>query len=436
MSHSKSVAFVREDMIDQQPAPSSQIGAVRWLKENLFSSVFNSVLTIVSIVVVLLILSSIVPWVFGGVWQAESLSECRDILNARYGSTHYACWAVIAERWPQLLYGFYPAEEYWRANLSFVLMLVAIAPVLFDALPRKLLWVTMAFPFVLVWLVWGGTIWGSLLVAVGFVILLASYGLIERMVSTLVAIIVSLVIAVIWWLFAVGPLAEVLSSVAPIGELAQVESRELGGFMICVIIGLAGITFSLPIGLILALGRQSDLWVVKSLCVGFIEFIRGVPLITLLFTASLLLNYFLPPGTAFDLTLRVIIMVTLFSSAYMAEVIRGGLAALPKGQYEAADALGLDYWQAQRLIIMPQALKISIPGIVNTFIGLFKDTTLVMFIGIFDMLGLSNAIRANSAWNGINWELYIFIGLIFWICCFSMSQYSQWLERKLQTDHH
>jgi general L-amino acid transport system permease protein len=185
----------------------------------------------------------------------------------------------------------------------------------------------------------------------------------------------------------------------------------------------------------LALGRQSDLLIVKAMCVGFIEFIRGVPLITLLVVASTLLNIFLPPGTNFDIIVRVIIMVTLFASAYMAEVVRGGLAALPKGQYEAADALGLDYWKAQRLIIMPQALKISIPGIVSTFIGVFKDTTLVSVIGLLDPLGLSNAIRADQAWNGIVWELYGTIGLLFFVCCFSMSRYSMYLERKLQTGH-
>ena len=160
-----------------------------------------------------------------------------------------------------------------------------------------------------------------------------------------------------------------------------------------------------------------------------------MPLITLLFVASTLLNIFLPPGSNFDLILRVMIMVTLFASAYMAEVVRGGLAALPKGQYEAADSLGLDYWKAQRLIIMPQALKISIPGIVSTFIGLFKDTTLVSIIGLLDPLGLSTNIRADMAWNGILWELYGFVGLIFFIFCFSMSRYSMYLERKLATGH-
>ena len=178
------------------------------------------------------------------------------------------------------------------------------------------------------------------------------------------------------------------------------------------------------------------MFLVKSLAVIFIEFIRGVPLIALLFVASLLLNYFLPPGTNFDIILRVIIMVTLFSAAYMAEVIRGGLAALPKGQYEAADALGLDYWKAQRLIVLPQALKISIPGIVSTFIGMFKDTTLVTFVGLYDPLkSMSDAVRASTSWKGIYWEPYIFVGFIFFLICFGMSRYSMYLERRLARDH-
>jgi general L-amino acid transport system permease protein len=209
-----------------------------------------------------------------------------------------------------------------------------------------------------------------------------------------------------------------------------VASKQFGGFMLSVVIGMTGITFSLPLGILLALGRRSKMIFVKSICVGFIEFIRGVPLITLLLVASFLLNIFLPPGTNFDIILRVIIMVTLFSAAYMAEIIRGGLAALPKGQYEAADALGLDYWQAMRLIIMPQALKISIPNIVNNFISLFKDTTLVAIIALLDPIGLVTSIRSDSNWNGIVWELYGFVALIFFVCCYSMSLYS-----KLRTDH-
>lgn len=217
--------------------------------------------------------------------------------------------------------------------------------------------------------------------------------------------------------------------------LRPVPSQQFGGFTLSLVIGVTGISLSLPIGILLALGRRSDMFFVKTICVGFIEFIRGVPLITLLLVASFLLNIFLPPGTNFDIILRVIIMVTLFASAYMAETIRGGLAALPRGQYEAADALGLDYWKAMRLIIMPQALKISIPGIVNNFIGLFKDTTLVAIIALLDPIGLTTAIRADQNWNGIVWELYGFVAVIFFLCCYGMSQYSQYLERKLRTDH-
>ena len=217
--------------------------------------------------------------------------------------------------------------------------------------------------------------------------------------------------------------------------LEPIDSRQIGGFLLALIIGIAGIVLSLPLGILLALGRQSHLFFVNKICVVFIEVIRGVPLIVWLFTASLLLNYFLPPGSNFDLMLRVIIMVTLFSSAYIAEVIRGGLAALPTGQYEGADSLGLGYWQSMQLIILPQAMKISIPGIVNSFIGLFKDTTLVLFIGLLDPVGLSNAIRADTDWNGVYWELFVFIGLLFFIFCFSMGRYSLHLEKKLQREH-
>ncbi|MEL6964727.1 MAG: amino acid ABC transporter permease, partial [Pseudomonadota bacterium] len=212
-------------------------------------------------------------------------------------------------------------------------------------------------------------------------------------------------------------------------------SDRLGGFLLTFIIGVTGIAASFPIGVLLALGRQSGLFFIRAVSVTFIEAMRGVPLITLLFVASTVLNYFLPPGTTFDLVLRVLIMVTLFASAYMAEVVRGGLAALPRGQYEAAHALGLDYWKSMRLIILPQALKISIPGIVNTFIGLFKDTTLVIIIGLLDPLGLTTTIRATPEWNGIVVEPYVFIAVFFFIFCFGMSQYSAYLERKLETGH-
>jgi general L-amino acid transport system permease protein len=370
-----------------------------------------------------------------GIWDADSLSECRQIRDERFGEgANVACWAVLTERWNQLLFGFYPTEMYWRPILAFVLFLAAIAPVLYDTLPRKLLWFTAVAPFVLFWLLWGGSIWGPIAVAMGFVLGWAVFRFGNATVGRLGATIAAIVVPILYWLFAAGPITGVLANAIPIG-MEYIPSDDFGGFMLAFVIGIAGIILSLPLGILLALGRQSDLFIINKFSVIFIETIRGVPLIVWLFTASLLLNYFLPPGTNFDLMLRVIIMVTFFAAAYIAEVIRGGLAALPRGQYEGADSLGLDYWQSMRLIILPQALKISIPGIVSTFIGLFKDTTLVVFIGLLDPIGLSNAIRASTDWNGIYWELFIFIGLCFFICCYAMSQYSQWLERKLRTDH-
>ncbi|MCC5962559.1 MAG: amino acid ABC transporter permease [Rhodobacteraceae bacterium] len=423
------VAYVRDTMLPEQTPPITEKGAVKWLRENLFSGWLNSVLTVLSLLVIWWALAAIGPWLLNTIWNAGSLRECREILDGTPG----ACFAVINDRWHQLLFGFYPSQHYWRPTLAFVLLLASLAPVLFTNLPRKLLYVSAAYPFVAYHLLWGGSIWLPVSAALGFVAGFVAF-VFARRVNGLLAVFAAVLAPIFWWLFLAQPFNAGLSSVLPIG-LEFVRSDRFGGFLISLVIGVTGISLSLPLGILLALGRQSDMVFVKSVCVIFIEFIRGVPLITLLFTASLLLNYFLPPGTSFDLILRVIIMVTLFAAAYMAEVIRGGLAALPRGQYEAADALGLDYWKAQRLIIMPQALKISIPGIVNTFIGLFKDTTLVVFIGLLDPIGLSNAIRADTDWNGIYWELFIFIGALFFLFCFGISRYSMYLERKLKTDH-
>jgi general L-amino acid transport system permease protein len=437
MSDTNTLTYVRKEMLPEQAPPSSQIGVVRWVQENLFSGILNSVLTILSILAVIWIVLSIGPWLMNSIWNSGSLSECREILAAAGAVTEHgtsgACWGVIKERWPQLMFGFYPSELYWRPTVTFLLMIVAIAPVLFPSVPRKVLWFSLAYPFLAFFLLWGGSIWVPITAALGFGL---GYAALAGLASfgTLYSTAAAVIVPVLYWLYGWAPLSDGLTAIMPIA-IEQVSTSDFGGFTLSIIIGLSGIALSLPLGILFALGRQSNMLLIKTISVVFIEFVRGVPLITLLFTASLLLNYFLPPGTNFDLILRVIIMVTLFATAYIAEVIRGGLAALPRGQYEAADALGLDYWRAQRLIIMPQALKISIPGIVNTFIGLFKDTTLVVFIGLMDPIGLASAIRANSAWQGIYWELFIFIGAVFWIICFSMSRYSMHLERRLKTDH-
>ena len=436
--HAHTVAYVRDTMLDQKEPPSTSVGAIGWARQNLFSGWFNTILTIIVLGLVAFVLGNILPWIFSPTWNAASLSECREILAAA-GSvsdhgTSGACWGVINERWVQLLFGFYPSHLYWRPILALVLLCVALAPILFaSSVPAKLIYFSALYPFIFPWLLWGGTVWGPLAALAGVVIGYVVYSVLSERVNALLGLIVGVAAALIWWFVLSGYVVDGLSSILPIG-LESVESRNFGGFMLSITIGVVAIACSLPLGIVLALGRQSDLMIVKYLCVGFIEFIRGVPLITLLFVASTLLNIFMPPGTNFDIILRVMIMATLFSSAYMAEVIRGGLAALPKGQYEGADSLGLDYWQAQRLVIMPQALKISIPGIVSTFIGMFKDTTLVSIIGLLDPLGLSNAIRADANWNGIVWELYGFIALLFFVICFAMSRYSMYLERRLRTD--
>jgi general L-amino acid transport system permease protein len=483
-----STVFVREAMLPQKPPPAMQSGGVKWLRENLFSGPFNTILTLLGLVTIIYLLKLGLPWFLHSVWTANSFGECRSIVAATWGEgAHGACWAMIHERWNQFLFGFYPRELYWRPVLAFLFLLVAIAPVLFASMSRKLViagavvallivllsvsygdflpvglmiliaaiagllsirgsswpstlfWFTAIYPVVGLWLLWGGSIWMPVAILAGFVLGGLALRLLSPQLGPVLAAAAGVIVAFLWWSFGYSPMVDALTQVTGHSKpfwLEPVQSDEFGGFILAFVIGVAGITASLPMGIILALGRRSDMPLVKAICVGFIEFIRGVPLITLLFVASLLLNYFLPPGTNFDIILRVIIMVTLFSAAYIAEVIRGGLAALPRGQYEAADALGLDYWKAQRLIIMPQALKISIPGIVSSFIGLFKDTTLVVFVALLDPLkGITDAVRASIEWKGIYWEPYIFVGAIFFIICFSMSRYSMYLERLLKREH-
>ncbi|MEL6750713.1 MAG: amino acid ABC transporter permease [Pseudomonadota bacterium] len=427
-THAETVRFVATQELPPLPAPVNTRGPAAWAHQNFFSTKRDIFLTVVFGLLTVYGLYQLLPWLlFNSVFVADSLRECREIDTG-------ACFAVVTSRFNQLIFGFYPPELYWRPIIAFLLMFVAFAPVLHDNLPRKMLWFTGVFPLLAYWLIWGGSVWSPLLVLVMLAVAFIAYRTLAAAMNSALGLVAALAVIVIWLALLQGSLASVLQAAIPLA-LEPVESSKLGGFLITFIIGVTGIVASLPIGILLALGRGSNMPTLRMLCVGFIEFIRGVPLITLLFVASTLLNYFLPPGTTFDIVLRVIIMVTLFAAAYMAEVIRGGLAALPRGQYEAADSLGLNYWQATRLIVLPQALKISIPGIVNTFIGLFKDTVLVSIIGILDPIGIMQPIRSSSEWNGIIWELPLFIGLVFFIFCFLMSRYSMYFERKLDTGH-
>ena len=291
-------------------------------------------------------------------------------------TTAGACWAWLDQRINQFLYGFYPQDAYWRVNVALLLLIPVVAYVLFDKLPyaRYGRWFAVAYPVIAALLLVGGL------------------------------------------------------------GLEEVSTDQFGGFMLNLVAGLAGIALSLPIGILLALGRRSRLPAVRYLSVGFIEVVRGVPLITLLFVAIIILELFLPPRVSLDQLVRVMIMITAFASAYMSEVIRGGLQAIPGGQYEAAQALGLSYWKMMRLVVLPQALKIAIPGIVNTFIGLFKDTTLVVTIGLFDILGQARLLQTNPEWIGkVDHETFLFAALFFFVICFSMSRYSINLEKRLDT---
>ncbi|PTX57190.1 general L-amino acid transport system permease protein [Litoreibacter ponti] len=514
-THAQTVAFVRETEIPPAPPPASQAGAVKWVRENLFSGPFNTIMTLLALYFIYKIFMGAFPWFANGVWDAGSIRECRDKVTAS-GAETGACFAVLVDRWDHLMFGFkYPADAYWRPLVAFLVMLVAIAPVLFSKVfPRKMLILTALYPFLAFWLIWGGSLWVPLTILAAIIVTGMIFKFVESLdvgartilaavvgagagaglayllftgaqelwfiagsignatiltlISStlfmalsvftyamfipmgifvgyaiyndaedggLVTIVTSLAAIYVMLAYLLGPVSGTLNSIIPI-ELQAVPSRDMGGYMLCMILGVVCVSLSIPLGIILALGRQSNMPLIKGVCVVFIEFIRGVPLITLLFVANVMLAYFMPPESNFDLILRVIIMITMFSSAYIAEVIRGGLAALPKGQYEAADSLGLNYTQATRLIILPQALKISIPGIVNVAVGLFKDTTLVSVISMFDIVGMIRGpIQQSTDWISIYWEVYLFAALVFFVVCYSISQYSQWLERQLNTSH-
>jgi general L-amino acid transport system permease protein len=360
------------DMTGLRAPPTERLGAVRWARANLFNSPLNTVLTLLCLWVLWKIVPPFVSWaLLDATWQGSSREACAAVSGA--------CWTFVKVRFGQFMYGFYPPDERWRVTLAFGILVVGAIPLFLRSFQPK--------------------------VALGAALLF-----------------VYPVIA--FWLFRGGVLG-----------LRVVETPLWGGLFLTLVIAGVGIVVSLPIGVVLALGRRSDMPVVRMLCVGFIELIRAVPLITVLFMASVMLPLFLPTGVNFDKLLRALIGVALFSSAYMAEVVRGGLQAIPNGQYEAAKALGLNYAKMIGLVILPQALRIVIPGIVNNFISLFKDTTLVLIIGLFDLLGMVQAALTDAAWLGFALEGYLFAGFCFWVFCFGMSRYSMHIERKLDTGH-
>lgn len=402
------------------PPPVATTGVIGWMRQNLFNGIWNTLLTAITIVLLAMYIPPALNWLFfDSVVNADSRTACKEIASG-------ACWAVITTRFDQFVFYLYPEAERWRPILAFIGLFPALYPLLFDdAKGRDKMMIFAAYyPWLAYVLVYGGL---DISATVNWVLFVGGGA---AMVG--------------WGLFSKNPFWTKTGIywasaglLAMVGSLifVQVDTNVMGGFLLTLLIGVPAILVSLPIGVCLALGRRSNLPVVTLLCTLFIEFIRGVPLITILFVADTMLNYFLPTDIQFDKLLRVQIMVTLFASAYIAEVVRGGLQAIPKGQYEAADAMGLKYWESMRLVILPQALKISIPGIVSVFIGLYKDTTLVSVIGMLDPLGVSKPILGDSAWNGLSVEIYVFLAIFYFISCFAMSRYSLYLEKKLDTGY-
>ena len=368
------------EIIESRKPPVATTGILGWLRMNLFSNWVNSLVSLF----VLYILIQFIPWILNWTifaadfkynFNGEEIIDrttCSRVLDPENGG---ACWAIIYVRFYQFMYGFYPRDEVWRVNLSYMMLVVAVVPLLFDKFPfrKHFLKFTYVFPVIAFFLLNGGL------------------------------------------------------------GLESVSTNKWGGLLVTLVLGCTGIALAFPLGIVLALGRRSNLPVISMMCTLFIEFIRGVPLITLLFFGMVMLPLFLPEGVNMDGLARVLVAVTLFQSAYMAEVIRGGLQAIPQGQYEAARSIGLSYWQMNMKIVLPQAIRISIPSIVNTSIGLFKDTTLVIIVGLLDLLGIGRGALADTTWLGLAYEVYFFVSLVFFIFTFAMSRYSLYLEKKLKT---
>lgn len=360
---------------DRRP-PLNQTGIIAWVRENFFSGYLNTAMTLIGLYLLYIIVPPLVNW---GIIQANIDGTDRSICDANKAG---ACWTFVKVRFNQFIFGLYYSahpEQIWRPTLVFAIFGGLIALLVTPAVPRKLqigAFTLFVFPFIAFALIHGS------------------------------------------WL-----------------GLPVADTDQWGGLMLTLILAFVGIAAAFPIGILMALGRQSELPIIRYMCILYIELWRAAPLITILFMASVMLPLFFPAGWDFDKVVRAMVGIALFQSAYTAEAIRGGLQAIPKGQYEAADSLGLGYWQKTVFIILPQALKISIPSIVNTFITLFKDTSLVSIIALLEMTGIAKFAANSSQWNGKQLEAYLFIAFVYWCFCFAMSRYSSNLEKELDTSH-
>ncbi len=415
----------------QLKPPVLETGALGWIRKNLFSSWGNGITTVVLIIAVLWLLSWFLNWaVLTAVFTAPTGQACHG---------HGACWALIHEKYRYIFFGSFPYEQQWRPLLAIVAML---AMLILSSDRRMwnarliLIWGIGSF---VTFLLMFGQIHIPLSLMLFVALAVGGLGMILRTAA------VAQPIEINGWraLAAIGAVGLVLrfAGVLPawslaIAPLSYVETGLWGGLPVTIILATYGLAFAFPYGVLLALGRRSNLPLIKGLCVGFIELIRGVPLISLLIMASVMLPLFLPSGTTFDKFLRAQVAVILFAGAYIAEIVRGGLQSLPKGQFEAADAMGLNYVQKTLFIILPQALRVVIPPLINTFIGFFKDTSLVLIIGIFDFLNTANAALVDPAWAGFPGEVYLFAAFVYFCFCYSMSRYSKYLEVELNKGTH
>ena len=352
-----------------RPPPHSELGAMAWVRRGFFDGPWNSALTVLTVLVLILVVPPLVDWsVIYAVAGADN-EACRDV----YGIG--ACWGVVAEKGRLILFGRYPFDEQWRPLLASALVVVLLVASCLRSFWRPAL--------ALAWL----AVFGAF-----YVLMRGGY----------------------------------------LG-LTPVETARWGGLPLTLLLSSVSLVIAFPLAVLLALGRQSHLPAIRTLCVLFVEVVRGVPLISVLFMASFILPLFMPQGNTIDVLVRVLIGMTLFSAAYLAEVVRGGLQAVPKGQVEAAQSLGLGYWQTQRLIVLPQALRLVVPAIVNTFIGAFKDTSLVTIVSLYDLTGAVQLALGDADWRKFFLEGQLFVAGVYLVACLAMSQYSRWVERQLYT---
>ena len=354
--------------IAAREAPIRTEGALPWLKRNLFSNLPSTLATLILLGLAVWWVPQLISWALIKAVYVPSFQACQDARGTG------ACWGVVTEKYRLIIFGRYPFEEQWRPLIATVAMVGTLV-------------ISCIRVF---WKPWLVLLWAAMLV-VFFGLMFGGFA-----------------------------------------GLSHVPTDRWGGLPLTVLLATLSIALAFPLAVVVAVGRRSHLPAIKTVCVLYVELIRGVPLISVLFMASFMFPLFMPPGTSIDVLLRVLVGITLFSGAYMAEIVRGGLQAIPKGQQEAADTLGLSYWQAQRKIILPQALAMVVPGIMNNFIAIFKDTSLVTIVSLYELTGaMGLALNSDSDWRPFKIEAYFFIAAIYFIFCFSMSRYSLWIEKRL-----